>query len=93
MKNFLAVDNDFNDYGIGIDLLSANNDRDWSLAGSTSSYFNIFSTIVAKDLSIQWLPTGKYWLADKQNKQLIGNKVNMNYLNQALEYMTRFIKK
>jgi membrane-anchored protein YejM (alkaline phosphatase superfamily) len=93
LKNFLGVNNISNDYSIGIDLLSANNDRDWSLAGSTSSYFNIFSTIVAKDLSIQWLATGKYWLVNNKNKLLKSTVVNQKYLDKAFEMMTRFIKK
>jgi membrane-anchored protein YejM (alkaline phosphatase superfamily) len=93
MKNFLGVSNDIADYSIGNDLFNINKIQEWSLATSFGQYASRPIAIIEKDKTLRISPSGIHDLIDNFNCLLFNKTVNQQYLDQALEYMTRFIKK
>jgi membrane-anchored protein YejM (alkaline phosphatase superfamily) len=92
MQNFLGITNNITDYSIGVDLLSGNNTNSFMCTQKCQyGFFPIFS-IIEKNNILRINPNGSCNLLNKFN-QIIFDKINNNYLNQALEQMTRFIKK
>jgi hypothetical protein len=91
MKNFLGVENDINDYSIGIDLIGNKEIRNYSIASSFSYYSTTYS-IVGEKSAIRWFRSGKYWLTDNMNCYLARQTIDKSILDQAFECMTRFLK-
>ena len=93
MKNFLGIKNKISDYSIGIDLLDKNSKNNYHLAtnGNLSGIALSFG-IINKDNIQQYFPSGKYRLLDKHNKEMIKTKAIYNYLPEAIEKITRFLK-
>jgi membrane-anchored protein YejM (alkaline phosphatase superfamily) len=95
MQEFLGVTNDTRDYSIGTNLLNKAAERTWSFATSAVLYHNESYAIVDNTQQcIRFLPQNKYWVLNKHNKRILHhNPINYNHVEQALEYITRFIKK
>jgi membrane-anchored protein YejM (alkaline phosphatase superfamily) len=93
MYNFLGVYNDITDYSIGNDLLHIDKTQEWSLAISIGQYGSYSTAIIEKNKTLQISPGGMYNLIDNLNCLLFNETVTQQYLNKALECMTRFIKK
>ena len=95
MQEFLGVTNDTRDYSIGINLLTKAPERTWSFATSAVLYHNESYAIVDNTQQcIRFLPQNNYWVLNKHNKRVLHhNPINYNHVEQALEYITRFIKK
>ncbi len=91
MQNFLGVTNNIADYSIGVDLLS-NNITSSILCTQACQYGSLIFSIIDKNNILRISPNGSCNLLNKFN-QIIFDKINNNYLNQALEQMTRFFKK
>jgi hypothetical protein len=96
MKNFLGIQNEITDYSIGADLLSSNTSTNCHLVIQTGGY-RYFSTDFMvgciKNNEILTFNNKKIYFLDKFNQWIFNKNINTDYLNQALEYMTRFIKK
>lgn len=87
MKNYLGVQNDVKDYSVGEDLLGKPVHRDWILASNYSSY-----GVITKDNILEVGAVGQYDLLDKHNKPIKGQQPNFEYLQGALEQISRFSK-
>jgi membrane-anchored protein YejM (alkaline phosphatase superfamily) len=97
MHNFLGVANKITDYSIGNDLFSEFNNSSWSLATAIypkKYYTEACFAIITKNQIIRVKPSSNYNFIDKFNNIIFsGKEIKFEYLNQSLEYMTRFIKK
>ena len=87
MKNFLGVQNDVKDYSVGEDLFGAPVRRDWMLASNYSSY----AVITPKSI-LEVGVVGQYDVLDKNNHPIKGQQPNFEYLQAALEQISRFNK-
>ncbi|MDY6484670.1 DUF3413 domain-containing protein [Acinetobacter faecalis] len=87
MKNYLGVTNNIKDYSIGEDLLGLEVKRDWVLTSSYSRY----AVVTAQDI-LEVGAVGQYDFLDKSNKPIKGRQFNGQYLQSALEQMSRFNK-
>ena len=87
MKNYLGVTNNIKDYSIGEDLMGTEVKRDWILSSSYSRY----AVITDKDI-LEVGAVGQYDFLNKSNKPMKGQQFNGQYLQSALEQMSRFNK-
>lgn len=87
MKNYLGVNNDIPDYSTGVNLMGPEIKRNWILASNYSSY----AVITAKDI-LEVGAVGQYDFLNKSNKPIKGQKFNGQYLQGALEQISRFNK-
>lgn len=87
MKNYLGVTNNIKDYSVGEDLMGPEVKRDWILASNYSSY----AVITDKDI-LEIGAVGQYDFLNKSNKPIKGQQFNGQYLQGALEQISRFNK-
>ncbi|MUJ26455.1 DUF3413 domain-containing protein [Aliivibrio fischeri] len=87
MKNYLGITNDIKDYSVGEDLLGEHVDRNWIMSSNYSGY-----AIIDNDSILEVNATGQYQLLDKKNRPLNERKLNYQYLQEALDQISRFSK-
>ncbi|MUK26546.1 DUF3413 domain-containing protein [Aliivibrio fischeri] len=87
MKNYLGITNDIKDYSVGEDLLGEHVDRHWIMSSNYSGY-----AIIDNDSILEVNATGQYQLLDKKNRPLNERKLNYQYLQEALDQISRFSK-
>ena len=87
MKHYLGVTNNIKDYSVGEDLMSSEVKRDWILASGYSRY-----AVITKQDILEVGAVGQYEFLDKSNKPIKGQQFNGQYLQSALEQMSRFNK-
>lgn len=87
MKNYLGVNNNIPDYSTGVNLMGPEVKRNWILASNYSSY----AVITAKDI-LEVGAVGQYDFLNKSNKPIKGQQFNGQYLQGALEQISRFNK-
>lgn len=87
MKNYLGVTSNSKDYSVGEDLLGEPVDRSWILSSNYSGY-----AIIEDDSILEVGATGQYQFLDKTNQPLKGKDLNVQYLQEALQQISRFNK-
>ncbi|WP_225874275.1 DUF3413 domain-containing protein [Vibrio algicola] len=85
-KNYLGIESPITDYSTGIDLLGKQQNRPWLLASSYSGY-----GVITHDSILEVGATGQSQFMDTTNHPKQG-KPNYQYLQQALEQISRFRK-
>lgn len=87
MKNYLGVNTNIHDYSTGENLLGTAVNRNWILASNYSSY-----AVITPQNILEVGAVGQYDLLDKYNKPIQGQQPNFEYLQGALEQISRFNK-
>ena len=87
MKNYLGVTSDVNDYSVGIDLIDVRVDRPWIISSNYSGY-----AMIEEDSIVEVGAVGQFQLLDKTNRPLEDKDLNVEYLQEALQQITRFNK-
>lgn len=87
MKHYLGVVSDSSDYAIGRDLYSEAEDRDWLIVSKYSGY-----ALVTEKTILEVGATGQYELFDSTNRERKTQRPNFDYLQQALEQISRYRK-
>ena len=87
MREYLGVENDFEDYSIGENLLGNEVERSWVMSSSYSAY-----AIISDKQILEVNATGQYQLLDKSNRQIKGGQPNFVHMQEALEAISRFNK-
>lgn len=85
MKNYLGVNNNLQDYTVGVDLMQAPVKRDWILASNYSSY-----AVITPQSILEVGAVGQYDVLDKSNKRMKGAQPNFEHVQGALEQISRF---
>ena len=85
MENYLGVKSPINHYSVGENLLSEIPERPWTI----SSDYNGFA-IITNESILEVGAGGQYELLDKTNRPLKDQQPNFDYLQQALEQLSRF---
>ena len=87
LKNYLGVTSEIESYSVGLDLFAEPVARDWLLASKYSGY-----AVLTKNTILEVGATGQYELLDQTNRELKDQSPNFEYLQQALEQISRFRK-
>lgn len=87
LKNYLGVTSDIKNYSVGVDLYAEPIVREWLLASKYSGY-----ALLTKDSILEVGATGQYELLDETNREIKDRSPNFDYLQQALEQISRFRK-
>lgn len=87
MKHYLGVNSDIKNYAVGEDLLGKPITRDWIISSNYSGY-----AIITDDNILEVGVGGQYQFMDKTNRDLKDQQPNFEYLQQALEQISRFNK-
>lgn len=87
MKHHLGVSNDIKDYSVGEDLFGEPVKRDWIMSSNYSSY-----AVITPQNILEVGAVGQYDLLDKTNRPAKNQEVNAQYLQEALEQISRFSK-
>ena len=87
LKNYLGVASDLKSYAVGQDLYAEPIDREWLLVAKYSGY-----AVITKDTILEVGATGQYEYLDKTNHVIKNKSPNFDYLQQALEQISRFRK-
>lgn len=87
LKNYLGVSTDIKDYSVGQDLFAKPEKRDWLIASKYSGY-----ALLTKSTILEVGATGQYELYDHTNRELKNQSPNFEYLQGALEQISRFRK-
>jgi hypothetical protein len=87
LKNYLGVTSDIASYSIGNDLFAEPETREWLLVSKYSGY-----ALVTEDSILEVSASGQYDLLDQTNRELKNQSPNFDYLQQALEQISRFRK-
>lgn len=87
LKNYLGVTSQISDYGVGQDLYAEPIDQAWLLVAKYSGY-----AVVTSDTILEVGATGQYEYFDETNRVIKDESPNFDYLQQALEQISRFRK-
>ena len=87
LKNYLGVTSQISDYGVGQDLYAEPIDQAWLLVAKYSGY-----AVVTSDTILEVGATGQYEYYDETNRVIKDESPNFDYLQQALEQISRFRK-
>ncbi len=87
LKNYLGVTSQISDYGVGQDLYAEAIDQSWLLVAKYSGY-----AVVTPDTILEVGATGQYEYYDSTNRVIKNKSPNFDYLQQALEQISRFRK-
>lgn len=87
MEGYLGINNPTGDYATGENLLKNIPARPWVISASYSGY-----AIISHESILEVGASGQYDLLDKTNRQLKDKNANLDYLQQALEQLSRFSK-
>ena len=87
LKNYLGVTSQISDYGVGQDLYAEAIDQPWLLVAKYSGY-----AVVTPDTILEVGATGQYEYYDSTNRVIKNKSPNFDYLQQALEQISRFRK-
>ncbi|MGL4712240.1 MAG: sulfatase-like hydrolase/transferase [Shewanella sp.] len=87
MENYLGVTSPINQYSAGKNLLNHIEERPWIISSNYSGYAIITDTSI-----LEVGAGGQYELLDKTNRPLKEQQPNFDYLQQALEQLSRFNK-
>ncbi|CAD6364623.1 Inner membrane protein YejM [Shewanella hafniensis] len=87
MENYLGVKSPINHYSVGKNLLNQIMERPWII----STDYNGFAIITDESI-LEVGASGQYALLDKTNRPLKDQQPNFDYLQQALEQLSRFNK-
>jgi membrane-anchored protein YejM (alkaline phosphatase superfamily) len=87
MKNYLGSKNDIQDYSTGEDLYGDNVKRDWVMTSSYSAY-----GILYDDTIIEVNGAGQSQILDSTYRPKKGESMNYQYVQEALEKISRFRK-
>lgn len=87
MKNYLGVTSDTKDYSTGMDLLGDDVERNWVMSSSYSAY-----GIIYDDTIIEVNGAGQSEVYDSSNRPKNNETMNYQYVQEALENISRFRK-
>lgn len=87
LKNYLGVSSDIEGYSVGLDLFAEPVEREWLLVSKYSGY-----ALLTEDTILEVGASGQYELLDHTNRELKDQSPNFDYLQQALEQISRFRK-
>lgn len=87
MKNYLGVTSDILDYSTGVDLFGDKVERDWMMTSSYSAY-----GIMYDDTIIEVNGAGQSEIYDSAYRPKKDAKMNYQYVQEALEKISRFRK-
>jgi membrane-anchored protein YejM (alkaline phosphatase superfamily) len=87
LKNYLGVTSDIQNYSVGLDLFAEPITREWLLVSKYSGY-----ALLTEDTILEVGASGQYELMDQTNRELKDQSPNFDYLQQALEQISRFRK-
>jgi membrane-anchored protein YejM (alkaline phosphatase superfamily) len=90
LTEYLGVTNDTEDYSIGYNLLREDLEHKWVLASGRDKYLNYFG-VCDENYRVKLLPSGFYRLFDTNNNVLPEINLNYNQINQAFNYIKKFI--
>lgn len=87
MENYLGVTSDIDSYSVGENLLGQQVNRPWVLSSNYSGY-----AIVTDETILEVNAVGQYDLMDKSNRPLKGESPNFEYVNEALQQISKYQK-